>query len=166
MKILCPLLLFLGAAIQLPSARAQRPDAAILPTGLGSLPIGARLRVTDTTLHAYEGRLAQRIDSVVWLESGSSVPRQRVRLTEIRTLELYAAPASRSRTVLTSVGVGAILGMLAGAAAHGDARESPGLGSPPSRGENIASGAVLGGAIGGMFGHYVFARARWQPLLP
>lgn len=164
MKIVGPVLLVLGTMTQLRSAGAQTPDAATQTMALGSLPIGARLRVTDTTLHAYEGRLAQKIDSVVWLESGSTVARQRVPVTEIRTLEVYAAPPSRPRTLLTSTGVGAILGALAGAAAHGDARESPGLGSPPSRGENVAVGAVFGGAIGWALGHYVFARGRWQPL--
>ena len=164
MKNYCAVLLVLAGAAPLQYVTAQTPDAAEAPLSLTSLQVGARLRVTDTTLRSYEGRLALRLDSILYLELRNSLPHRRIGISEIRTLEVHAAPGSRQRTILVSTGAGIIIGAIAGAAVHGAARASPGMGSAPNRAENIAVGSVYGGAIGWALGRYVFSRPRWQPV--
>lgn len=126
------------------------------------VPVGARVRILDAAGHLIEGDIGARSDSVLWLQAKRKSSAQPIVVSDIRSLEVRALPESRRRMILVSVGVGAVLGALAGAASHGDTGSSPGLGGKPNRFENVSVGALFGAGIGWGLGHFAFARERRQ----
>lgn len=165
-RVCCALhaLLTLAAARPMSAQRVEQPTNA---RPYSTLSAGERVRIVRITGGPIEARLVAMNDTAIWLQSDREVTPTATKLLEISTLHVQTVPASRRRTSAVSAGIGALLGAVAGAAAHGDTGEGgpAGFGEPPSRAENLVVGAVMGGAVGWTIGRFVLARSRWQPIV-
>ena len=176
MKLLASVLALLVASApahaQWPAA-GQLPEPQLVDTPWGDFPLerlqpGARLRLTSADGRQMEVRLAALVDSTLDIRSagGDSLPPLTFAdLRALRSVEVRARLTWRERAGNIGFVTGAVLGALAGAAAHKSPSRSAAERHHPSMGEDVAAGASVGLFVGWMTGRAVVARARWRTVM-